>query len=180
MKFEGQKGKTQCKRKHIPSRVLVTCYCISLFQASPKQCVCDEHEHNPVRGLRHIYTGDVRKQQAWSRLPILFKKDVIELILKTKRRKNVVYRSKSKNLNVECKISTYYAAGSIKYENTQQINKNMKQSHVQSFPFLFLSPPPGCWRHRNVEETEEEARTKRAEATERRIPAEPKRRLTRR
>lgn len=49
---------------------------------------------------------------------------------------------KSKNQNIECKIWTYYAVGSIKHENTQQTTKNMKQPHVQSFPFLFLSPHP--------------------------------------
>lgn len=50
-------------------------------------------------------------------------------------------------------------------------------------PFFFPPPrpqPPPWQRHRGVEETGEEAWTKRTRATERRTPAEPKRRLTRR
>lgn len=55
------------------------------------------------------------------------------------------------------------------------------------FLSLFLSSPlrpppslPGLMQTGEAEEREEEARTKRAEATERRTPAEPKSRLTRR
>lgn len=50
-------------------------------------------------------------------------------------------------------------------------------------PFFFPPPrlhPPPWQRHRDVEETGEEAWTKQTRATERRTPAEPKRRLTRR